>query len=65
MEEAGSSWTVKAKQLSQLLRGASSDETHIVELLEELNEFSYPVQGVASQVNASKTDTRGVEELFT
>ena len=50
MEEVGSSWTLKAKQLSQLLRGARSDETHIVELLEQLNEFSYPVQGVASQV---------------
>lgn len=50
MEEAGSSWTLKARQLSQLLRGTRSDETHIVELLQQLNEFSYPVQGLAPQV---------------
>ena len=51
MEEVGSSWTLKAKQLSQLLRGARSDEMLIVELLEQLNEFSYPLQGLAAQVH--------------
>ena len=50
MEEVGSNWTLKAKQLSQLLRGTRSDETHIVELLEQLSEFSYPIQGLATQV---------------
>ena len=50
MEEVGSNWTLKAKQLSQLLRGTRSDETHIVELLEQLSEFSYPIQGLAIQV---------------
>ena len=60
MEEVGSSWALKVKQLSQLLRGARSDEAHVVDLLEQLNEFSYPIQGLPSQVNTSGTDMRRV-----
>ena len=52
MEEVSSNWRLKAEQLSQLLRGSRSDDLHILELLEQLNEFTYPVQGLGPQVRS-------------
>ena len=50
MEAASFEWTRKAGQLSLLLRSGRSDEKEVIELLEELSSFTYPVHGLNGEV---------------